>query len=74
MTDSNAHSAAIVMVYLSLLFLSLQRCQPLLLFPLLLLQSQTSLLQLQVSSLKVLPLLILKGHCGDTKGVNINNI
>lgn len=63
-----------MIVYLSLQLLSLQRCQPLLLFPLLLLQSLTSLLQLQVSSLKVLPLLVLKRHCGETKEVKINNI
>lgn len=63
-----------MIVYLSLQLLSLQRCQPLLLFPLLLLQSLTSLLQLQVSSLKVLPLLVLKRHCGETKEVKINHI
>lgn len=52
---------------LSLLLLPLQGSQPLLLFPLLLLQGLTSFLQLQIPSLKVFPLLILKCHCRETK-------
>ena len=48
--------------HLPFLFLSLQCGQSLLLFPLQLQQGLAPLLQLQVSTLKVLPLLVLKGY------------